>query len=71
MLDRGVFDRRAGVPQDHPDKAGAGWTTLYRARFAGRLPAGLPEGAIRHRWLGGDVTLLSQALARASLEPKP
>jgi poly(beta-D-mannuronate) lyase len=57
------FAERAGVKQDQRTSPGAGWLTLYRARFPDRLrviATRLPDG---HRWLGGNVMVLKEALA--------
>jgi poly(beta-D-mannuronate) lyase len=55
----------AGAPQQEPVNPGAGWLTLYKLRFAGRIPVGVPESAPGHRWLGGDTRLLLQAVGTA------
>lgn len=57
------FDKLAGVVQQRPVHSGAGWIALYGARFPEKL-ASAPEQPPRHRWLGGDVGVLSQVLAR-------
>lgn len=59
-----LFERLSGVPQQSPVGAGAGWLQLYGARFPERLrDRPLPETKAGHRWIGGDATLLAQALA--------
>lgn len=61
-----VFDRLAGVRQYRPPNARAGWIELYRARFPSRTPAEvsekLPDIKHGHRWLGGDVRVLTKVL---------
>jgi poly(beta-D-mannuronate) lyase len=56
------FDVLAGVPQERPPGTGAGWLTLYGQRFAERLPDHLPSVPDKHRWVGGDVRLLLDAI---------
>lgn len=56
-----TFDALAGVAQERPPGAGAGWLWLYEARFPGRLPQPLPLVPRNHRWLGGDVSLLPRS----------
>jgi poly(beta-D-mannuronate) lyase len=64
LQDPALFDRQAGVTQERPVKPGAGWLRLYLQRA---LPISGPpiEMAPGHRWLGGDVMLLSKALSRS------
>lgn len=57
--DPATFDRRAGLLQERPVNAHAGWIALYAARFPDRVPARLPASKPSHRWLGGDVRNLS------------
>lgn len=54
-----TFDRLAGVAQERPVNPHAGWIALYAARFPDRVPARLPASKPSHRWLGGDVRMLS------------
>ncbi len=61
LADPAVFDALAGIKQERPVKSGAGWVALYDARFPDRLKP-LPGQASNHRWLGGDVPVLSAAL---------
>lgn len=64
LADPRLFERIAGIAQETPVRPGAGWTQVYAARFPDRLPrpiAGAPDG---HRWLGGNVTVLSEVLAK-------
>jgi poly(beta-D-mannuronate) lyase len=64
LADPERFRALAGEPQERPSRAGAGWIRLYAARFPHRLgttPADAPQG---HRWLGGDVGGLREALPR-------
>ena len=61
LNDPAIFDKLAGVAQQRPVNPGAGWVELYNARFMGRL-AHKPEQPDKHRWLGGDVSVLSQVL---------
>ncbi len=58
-----VFDRLAGVMQQRPVKPGAGWLELYRAHFPGKISKA-PEQPSSHRWLGGDVSVLTQVLRK-------
>lgn len=47
-----------------PDRsAGWGWIALYKRRFPERM-ADAPYQSARHRWLGGDVTVLVGVLER-------
>ena len=63
LADPALFDRLAGEKQETPVRPGAGWMQLYAARFPARvtgpLPGDPPKG---HRWLGGDTTVLKEAL---------
>lgn len=62
LADPAVFDKLAGVSQERPVNPGGGWLTLYRARFADRpIATGFDQPA-KHRWLGGDVTVLKSVL---------
>ncbi|HPG89893.1 MAG TPA: alginate lyase family protein, partial [Hyphomicrobium sp.] len=61
LNDPGIFDQLAGVAQQRPVNPGSGWVALYDARFPGKL-AKRPEQAYKHRWLGGDVYVLSKVL---------
>lgn len=61
LIDPSIFDKLAGVAQQRPVNPGAGWIELYNQRFLGRLVK-KPEQSERHRWLGGDVTVLRQVL---------
>jgi poly(beta-D-mannuronate) lyase len=64
LADPTTFDRRAGQAQERPVKPFAGWLPLYGRRFAERSKAlatiTMPAG---HRWIGGDMGVLAQALA--------
>lgn len=64
LLQPEAFQQRTGARQKQPVKAGAGWLPLYRQRFPGRLPEGLPAMKRGHRWLGGDIFKLSKALQK-------
>ena len=57
-----TFDRLAGVPQERPPNARAGWLQVYRKRFPQRVVPDLPSVAEGHRWLGGNVMVLLSAL---------
>lgn len=59
-----AFDRLAGIAQERPVNARAGWLQLYNARFPGRLAAPHPVVAEGHRWIGGSAVTLKTALAR-------
>jgi poly(beta-D-mannuronate) lyase len=61
IADPAVFDKLAGITQQRPIKVGVAWAKLYRARFPGTMSADI-EQPINHRWLGGDVSVLFQAL---------
>lgn len=69
LADPAVFDRLAGVAQERPVNPGSGWSTLYAARHSGRIPGGLPRIPEKHRWLGGDVRVLLDVLARLPSMP--
>jgi poly(beta-D-mannuronate) lyase len=60
-----LFDKLAGSTQQRPVKPAAGWIALYRARFPDRITKA-PEQTAKHRWLGGDVMILRQVLAKTS-----
>lgn len=72
LADVSLFDRLAGVPQQRPVGEGAGWLQLYAARFPERVKGKpvLPDTKPGHRWIGGDVTLLAEALSRSRM-PAP
>ena len=61
LNDPAIFDTLAGVAQQRPVKPGAGWVSLYDARFMGRLKF-RPEQPNKHRWLGGQVDVLGKVL---------
>jgi poly(beta-D-mannuronate) lyase len=63
-----IFDKLANIAQQRPVKPAAGWIALYRARFPDRLPKA-PEQPSKHRWLGGDVEILRQVLAKNASAP--
>ncbi|MEQ1714237.1 MAG: alginate lyase family protein, partial [Hyphomicrobium sp.] len=69
LADPAVFDRLAGVTQERPVNPGSGWLALYAARHPGRLPDTHPAIPARHRWLGGDVRVLADVLARLQSAP--
>ncbi len=69
LVQPATFDALAGVAQERPISARAGWLQLYQRRFPGRLPAPLPEVADGHRWLGGNVNVLIAALKANSELP--
>lgn len=62
LNDPAIFDKLAGIEQQRPVKPGAGWVSLYDARFIGRLKA-KPEQPNKHRWLGGQVDVLRKVLS--------
>lgn len=68
LNDPAIFDTLAGVVQQRPVKPGAGWIVLYRTRFPDRVKQA-PEQPSKHRWLGGDVQILSQVLKKQALPP--
>lgn len=58
-----TFTKLVGEKQEQPVNPGAGWLQLYAARFPSRIRSVLPAAQSRHRWLGGDVAILKEALA--------
>ncbi len=60
------FDALAGVRQERPINTRAGWLQLYQQRFPDKVTAPLPKVADGHRWLGGNVLILSAALRKAT-----
>lgn len=62
FADPHLFERLSGEPQEPGTRPGAGWTGLYRARYPDRAPGAALDGAEGHRWLGGSVTILAEAL---------
>jgi poly(beta-D-mannuronate) lyase len=64
LADPTLFERRATRPQDPKTWPGAGWIQLYAARFPERRTVPVPGAPDSHRWLGGSVTVLGEALAR-------
>lgn len=65
LAEPAIFDKLAGATQERPVKTFAGWLSLYRARFPGRLKTDLDQPS-SHRWFGGDVSVLRRALAKVS-----
>lgn len=61
LNDPAVFDRLAHIEQQRPVKPGAGWLSLYRSRFPGKIKTTIVQ-ADNHRWLGGDASLLKAFL---------
>lgn len=65
LADPTLFDRLAATPQQRKPGAGAGWLYLYAAHNAERLAGRQrPEMKPGHRWLGGDVLVLGDVLAK-------
>jgi len=65
LSDPTLFDRLAATPQQRGAEAGAGWLHLYAARHPDQLTGkARPDMKPGHRWLGGDVAVLDQALKR-------
>jgi poly(beta-D-mannuronate) lyase len=62
LRDPAPFVRATGVFQEVAANARAGWLQLYLARFPDRLAPPHPAVAMGHRWLGGSVLTLQQAL---------
>lgn len=62
LADPARIEASAGARQELPVNPGYGWRVLYEARFADRLPPGIPDVPAAHRWLGGDVRLLRPAI---------
>ena len=60
----GTFDQLAGIAQELPVNARAGWLQAYRRRFPERGTGTLPEVAEGHRWLGGNVLVLLESIRR-------
>ena len=59
-----LFEKLTDTEQDNATRPGAGWYQLYRARFPDRATVQLGDVPDGHRWLGGSVTVLAEALAR-------
>jgi hypothetical protein len=60
LADPTRIEALAGGRQELPVNPGYGWRTLYEARFPDRLPTGIPDVPAAHRWLGGDIRLLTR-----------
>lgn len=63
------FDKLAGIAQERPINARAGWLQVYQRHFPGRLqfpPADVADG---HRWLGGNALVLMSALTLKGAQP--
>lgn len=58
-----IFDQIAGHVQERPVKPGSGWLPLYASVFKDRVGSAGIKMPSKHRWLGGDITLLTRALA--------
>jgi poly(beta-D-mannuronate) lyase len=58
-----TFDDIVGERQERPVNTRAGWLQAYQKRFPDRL-ASAPKVAESHRWIGGKVAVLLQALSR-------
>ncbi len=59
-----TFDNLVGERQERPVNTRAGWFQAYQNRFPDKLDTPLPNVADSHRWIGGKVAVLLQALAR-------
>ncbi|MGE0767539.1 MAG: alginate lyase family protein [Hyphomicrobiaceae bacterium] len=57
-----AFGMVAHAEQEPRPGLGAGWLWLYQHRFPNRLAGPPPDVPRKHRWLGGDVSLLPGAL---------
>jgi poly(beta-D-mannuronate) lyase len=69
VQDPGIFDKLAGTAQERPAKPGFGWLAVYKAQFKDKVEADWPQVPEQHRWLGGDVRLLMQALEARRFKP--
>ena len=57
-----AFAQLAGEEQESGTTTGAGWLILYERRYRERVEADWPTVKPAHRWLGGDVLLLTKVL---------
>ena len=64
-----TFDALAGVPQERPINARAGWLQLYQRRFPQNVTKSLPDVGDGHRWLGGNTLILASALRAVADAP--
>ncbi len=58
-----IFDQLAAHPQERPVKPSFGWLPLYTMMHKDRVGNPAITMPKKHRWLGGDITLLPRALA--------
>lgn len=67
LQDPALFDSLAGVAQERPPNARAGWLQVYQSRFPARVPPVTFAVAAGHRWLGGNAPMLLDTLRRLDL----
>jgi poly(beta-D-mannuronate) lyase len=66
FADPKIFEELTGKVQEDALNPGSGWMQIYQANNLGRLQDFPLETASGHRWLGGNVYLLRDALGRKS-----
>ncbi len=59
-----TFDTLVGERQERPVNTRAGWLQAYQRRFADKVSAPLPKVGESHRWIGGKIAVLLDALKR-------
>ena len=64
LVDPSTIENAAGIQQERPLKARAGWPQLYELQFPRRpFPGSMPVAKPQHRWLGGNVLALKRTLS--------
>ncbi len=64
-----LFEKLTDTEQDEATRPGSGWYYLYKARFPDRAKVALDDIPEGHRWLGGNVLVLSEVLAKNAQKP--
>ena len=64
LADPELFEKLTDTEQDDATRPGSGWYYLYKARFPDRARVALDDIPEGHRWLGGNVLVLAEVLAK-------
>ena len=64
-----LFEKLTDTEQDDATRPGSGWYYLYKARFPAPSRVKLDDIPEGHRWLGGNVLVLSEVLANKGQKP--
>ncbi len=69
LADPSLFEKLTDTEQDDATRPGSGWYYLYKARFSDRAKVALGDIPDSHRWLGGNVLVLSEVLVNKGQKP--